>query len=268
MSRLPRILLLTSDQRRHLFAAGRLAESADLVGILGEGKSPAVSAEPADPEDREVVRRHFRERDAVERLFLGEPDGFPDVPVLRLASGEVNRPAAYRWVRERQPDVLVLYGTSIIKPPLLTDYSGRMVNIHLGLSPYYRGSATNFWPLVHRQPECVGATVHLAVAKVDAGPILAQVRPAAAAGDRAHELGTKTLIRALEVLPALVAGYLAGTIEPTPQDLSSGRVFRNRDFHAAAVRSMWEHFATGMMSEYLAAADDRRRRFPIVEVPG
>ncbi|MCP4660810.1 MAG: hypothetical protein GY856_35860 [bacterium] len=267
MSRLPRTLLLTSDQRRHLFAAGRLAAATDLVGIVSEAKSSAVSAEPADPDDREVVRRHFRERDEAERLLLGEPDAFPDVPVLRLASGEVNQPAPYQWVKERAPEVLVLYGTSIIKPPLLTDYTGRLVNIHLGLSPYYRGSATNFWPLVHRRPECVGATVHLAVAKVDAGPILAQVRPPARAEDRAHELGTKTLMGALEVLPQLVAGYLAGTIEPTAQDLSSGRALRNRDFNAAAVRSMWEHFATGMMAEYLADADERRRRFPIVEVP-
>lgn len=267
MSRSPRILLLTSDQRRHLFAAGRLAEATDLVGIISEAKSPAVSAAPGDPDDREVIRQHFREREAAERLLLGAPDAFPDVPVLRLASGEVNHKAPYRWVKERDPEILVLYGTSIIKPPLLSDYSGRMVNIHLGLSPYYRGSATNFWPLVHRQPECVGATLHLAVAKVDAGPILAQVRPPAEVGDRAHELGTKTLIRALEVLPSLLAGYLAGTIAPTPQDLSRGRVFRNRDFHAAAVRRMWEHFATGMMAEYLGADDERRRRFPIVEVP-
>jgi methionyl-tRNA formyltransferase len=139
--------------------------------------------------------------------------------------------------------------------------------MHLGLSPYCRGSGTNFWPLVFEQPECVGATIHLAVLSVDAGAILVQVRPDAEIGDRAHELGTKTIMAGAAALPRVLELFAAGQIAPRTQDLSRGRVFRRKDFNAAAVRQMWQNFETGMMRDYLTNAVERRAQFPIVEVP-
>ncbi|RMH16316.1 MAG: hypothetical protein D6696_18455, partial [Acidobacteria bacterium] len=216
--------------------------------------------------DEALIRDHFARRDEAEAELLGEAR-FPGVPRLELASGAVNDAATAAWIAARRPDAVLLYGTGIIRPPLLTDWHGRMVNLHLGLSPYYRGAGTNFWPLVERRPECVGVTLHLAAAKVDAGAILAQARPAARADDGAHQLGTRALIAGAEILPAVLDAYLAGRLRPTAQDLSRGRVFRLRDFNADAVRRLHHQLATGMLGEYLA---DRRRRdaaYPIVEPP-
>jgi methionyl-tRNA formyltransferase len=145
-------------------------------------------------------------------------------------------------------------------------YSDRLVNIHLGLSPYYRGSGTNFWPLVDGRPEFVGATLHVVAAKVDAGPILAQVRPQAEASDRAHELGTKTIISAAALMPRVLAAVRNGRAFPVVQDLSHGKVCRRRDFNAEAVRQMWRNFDSGMMDKYLAEIDQRHAASPIVEL--
>ena len=261
-----RILLLTSDQRRHRYAAWSLAQDLDLAGIVSEPKPAGVAAPvpEATSEEEAIVRRHFRERDEAEARLLGEP-AFPAVPRLEVPAGAINDEAVFRWVSERQPDLLVLYGTRIVKDPLLAAWPGRIVNLHLGLSPCYRGSGTNFWPLVRRRPECVGATIHLAACQVDAGPILAQVRPDARESDRCHELGTRTLMRGLAALPGALRLYAGGELEPVAQDLSRGQVFRSRDFHAGAVREMWGHFDTGMMAEYLADAERRRAACPIVE---
>lgn len=260
-----RVVLLTSDQRRHRYAARSLAQSLDLVGVVSEPKPAAAGAPAPEPgEEADVVRRHFRERDEAEERLLGEP-AFPAVERLEVPTGEINGEAVFRWVSERRPDLLLLYGTRIVKDPLLAAWPGRIVNLHLGLSPYYRGSGTNFWPLVRRQPECVGATIHLAVRQVDAGPILAQVRPDAQVSDRCHELGTRTLMRGLAELPRVLRLYAEGRLQPAAQDLARGQVFRNRDFHAGAVREMWQHFDTGMMAEYLDQAAQRRAAYPIVE---
>jgi methionyl-tRNA formyltransferase len=263
-----RFVLLTGNDLRHKFVASRLAESVNLVGVVSEAKASTVGQpDLLSQADRDVIRSHFAERDEVERRLMGDHKNFPDTRVLQIENKAVNTPEAFDWVQSLAPDVVILYGTSIIKPPMLDFYEGRMINIHLGLSPYYRGSGTNFWPLVNREPECVGATIHLAVARVDAGAILAQVRPAAEAADRAHELGTKTIMETIDALPGVVSLYLGGEIAPKPQDLSLGRVFKNRDFNADAVRTMWGHLETGMMSEYLARAEARRRQYPIVELP-
>jgi len=267
MSRALRVVLLTGNERRHRYAATTLAYKTNLVGIVSEAK-PAATAmrDPLPQSDGLVIDQHFAERDTVERRLLGDEFDFPDTLRLEVPNGAINSPAVFEWVQRHVPNVVVLYGTSIVRPPLLDYYARQAINLHLGLSPYYRGSGTNFWPLVHRQPECVGATIHLATARVDAGPILAQVRPEAEIGDRAHELGTKTIMAGFDLMPRVLCLYVEGKVQPQPQDLSHGHVFRRRDFNAAAVRRMWHHFDTGMMAEYLAEAEPRYRRYPIVHI--
>jgi folate-dependent phosphoribosylglycinamide formyltransferase PurN len=263
-----RVLLLTGDAARHRFAARALAEATGLVGVLCEAKAAAPAEAGLPPGDADVLRRHFDERTRVETRLLGEDSGWPGDEAQHVARGGVNSAEVLAWVESRRPDVVVLYGTSVVKDPTLGRFAGRLVNLHLGLSPYYRGSGTNFWPLVRAQPECVGATIHLADAQVDAGAILAQVRPSAASEDRAHELGTKTLIAAVACLPVVLHGWLTGRVRPARQDLSQGHVFRRRDFDADAVRRLWTNLDRGMMPDYLRHAADRCAAFPIVGTTG
>ena len=271
MQRELRIVLLTSSGLRHRFVAGQLARFVNLVGVVSEAGSAGATAAGATPEyslpaDQSVITEHFVERDAVERRMLGTMNAFPDTEILELPHGGANAPETLTWIQGKNPDLVVLYGSSIIKPPLLDVYEKGMVNLHLGLSPYYRGSGTNFWPLVNREPECVGATIHLAVQSVDAGALLAQVRPEPEISDRAHELGTKTIMAAVAIMPRVLSLYATGGIQPQSQDLTQGRVYRKRDFNADAVRAMWHNLKTGMMAEYLADAAQRCRRYPIQEL--
>jgi len=262
-----RVALLTGDGLRHRFVAQRLAQSTDLIAVISEAKSSIMpQSQLLESDERRIVERHFAERDQVEQQMLGDTLKFPDTEMLRPANGTINSTGTLAWLQALNPDFVLLYGSSIIKPPLLDYYDGRMINIHLGLSPYYRGSGTNFWPLVSREPECIGATIHLAAQDVDAGAILAQVRPAAEITDRAHELGTKTIIAALDLLPDALALYAAGQLRPQPQQLGLGRTFRQKDFNAGSVQTMWQHFDTKMMAEHLDAAEERCRKYPIVDL--
>jgi methionyl-tRNA formyltransferase len=263
-----RVVLLTGNGLRHRYVMAQLAQSTRLAGVVSEGKAPVVAA-PAllPPADQEVIHRHFAERDAVEKRLLGAAAPPPETGILEIPHGTVNSGEVLSWVREREPDFVLLYGSGIIKPPLLERYEGRVVNLHLGLSPYYRGSGTNFWPLANGEPECVGATLHLAVRDVDAGAILAQVRPHPEPSDRAHELGTKTIIAGIALLPRVLALYREGRLQPQGQDLSQGRVYRNRDFNAEAVRALWRRLDGGMVPEYIARMPERRDRYPIRELP-
>jgi methionyl-tRNA formyltransferase len=262
----PRVVLLTSDGLRHRYAATRLAAAFELVGVVSERKAASASSEVhASAEDREIMVAHLAERDAAERALLGAAE-FPGVPVLRVERGGASGAECAAWVQQLAPEAVLLFGTGIVGEPLLAAFEDRVINLHLGLSPYYRGAATNFWPLVNREPECVGATVHLAVARVDAGGILAQARPGPEATDGAHELGTKALFAGLEVLGTVVPRYLAGSCTPQPQDLTLGRVYRRRDFTGPAVLRMRQNFAERMMDEYVRHAAARRAIYPIVEL--
>lgn len=193
MTSAPRIVLLTSTAPRHRFLADTLQRTCTVAGIVSERKraAPAGSGETGDA----VMQEHIAGRDSAEKAFFGSYGIFP-VPaadMLEIEAGHASDPDTVAWIGERKPDALVLFGSSIIRDSLLSRFPDRVINLHLGLSPYYRGTATNFWPLVYREPECTGATIHLAVRKVDAGGIIAQARPDIAEGDGCHEIGCKAL---------------------------------------------------------------------------
>jgi methionyl-tRNA formyltransferase len=261
-----RIVLLTGNDRRHQFVADALRENADLVGVVSEAKSPTIPPSTLLPlADQKILDRHFTERTHVEARLLGATSEFRAMDCLSVPCKSINDPSVFDWVRQRRPDFIALYGTGLIKAPLLDFFENRIINLHLGLSPYYRGAATNFWPFVNGEPECVGATIHLAVRDVDAGPILTQVRPAATETDRIHELGVKTIIGAARLLAQSIGDFAEGKIQAQTQDLSQGRVYRKKHFDAAAVRVAWNNLDAGMVSCFVRNRAARCAQFPIVE---
>ena len=50
--------------------------------------------------------------------------------------------------------------------------SQKAINIHAGVSPYYRGTDCNFWALYDDNPHLVGATIHLLSKGLDSGSML------------------------------------------------------------------------------------------------
>jgi len=258
------IVLITSNALRHHFVANYLSDHLNLAGVVSEAK--LASAQGATAAEDEIIKTHLRELKEKEREFFGEHENFkiPARNMLEVARGASNGTEVFEWIKNKNPDYLILFGSSIIKNPLLEYFKDKTINLHLGLSPYYRGSGTNFWPLVFREPECVGATIHLATLEVDAGAILGQVRPDYALGDNCHTLGFKTVIAATHLLVRIIEGYNQGNLTGHRQNLSIGKVFKKKDFNAEAVLVMRKNFETGMIEEYLDKQIARNQRYPII----
>jgi methionyl-tRNA formyltransferase len=163
-----------------------------------------------------------------------------------------------------RPDVVLVFGTGILRDPFLSAFEGRIINIHLGLSPYYRGAGTNFWPLVNREPEYVGATIHYIDAGIDTGPILAHARPVIARGDGPHDVGNKTIVAAAQALLRAAAAHHAGAARAVPQ-WDGGRLYQRKDFSADAVRTLYRNFETRMIDDYLAARAGRDAALRLIE---
>jgi len=64
----------------------------------------------------------------------------------------------------------MLIGTSIVKENIINSFSGRLVNIHQGKIPEYRGGSIVFWSLFN-QVDSFWITTHKVEKKVDAGKI-------------------------------------------------------------------------------------------------
>lgn len=65
----------------------------------------------------------------------------------------INDPKVREFVSQVKPDAIVVNGTRIIGKKLLNAVDSPMVNIHVGITPKYRGVHGGYWALVNDDPE-------------------------------------------------------------------------------------------------------------------
>jgi len=124
-----------------------------------------------------------------------------------------------------KPKVIVVYGTRIIKPCIFDRASIVTLNMHTGLSPFYRGDSTLFWPVYFNDPDNLGVTVHQLVASIDGGDIAATAPVHYDRGDSEADLFAKGVKAGTAVYLDAVQAALDNTLALQPQDLSQGKEF-------------------------------------------
>lgn len=235
--------------RRHQFVANTLASRLEVAAVWQEEKSFQPLRYATSAEQAAVIERHFAARDASEAEFFADHDRVRS-PSLTVRPGGCNEPEAVRAMRQMAPDVVLVFGTGLLKQELIDTFPGRIINIHLGLSPFYRGAGTNFWPLVNREPEYCGATIHFLDVGVDTGPVIAHVRPAIRPGDGPHEIGNRAIVAAADALANAAIAHARSPLRGVPQ-AGGGRLYKRADFSAAAVARLYDNLASGMIDDYL-----------------
>jgi methionyl-tRNA formyltransferase len=72
-----------------------------------------------------------------------------------------------------EPSFTVSHGyRRIIRPPALERLGGRVVNLHISLLPWNRGSDPNLWSILEDTPK--GVSIHYVDAGIDTGDLIAQ----------------------------------------------------------------------------------------------
>jgi phosphoribosylaminoimidazolecarboxamide formyltransferase/IMP cyclohydrolase len=170
-----------SNLRAIVAAAGRDALGGEVVVVVADRACPALD---------------WASEQGIETALV--PDGDDAVLARTLAAA--------------RPDVVVLAGyMRLIGPVVLAAFPGRIVNTHPSLLPAFPGAHAVRDALAHGVA-VTGCTVHLVDATLDGGPIVAQEAVAVLPDDDVEALHGR--IRAVEhrLLPAAVAGLLAGAL--------------------------------------------------------
>lgn len=269
-----RVGILTSVEARHRYFANALRKDLPVVAVVYEetGYSPASAAtDDLTSAERAVVDQHFAERARQEEVFFGAGAAFVEdgksCAVRRIGVGTLNSDDTLRFLTGLEVDTVVVYGTNLIKPPLLGQWPGRMINMHLGLSPYYRGTATNFYPLVNGEPQYVGATIHLIDQGIDSGAILRHARPRIVADDMPHTIGCKAIQAGIDAMMDVLTAISRGVeVEPVPQwDVPHARLYLRKDYHPRQVVDLYRKIKGGLIRDYARrAADNELPSFRLV----
>lgn len=181
-----RVVILCGRSPRHLYVANRLCQAARVLAIVqetGSAFSWKKLGKTLRPDNfyRKAWRwlrdrhRYLGNREA--RFFFGDRPPHLDHPELVREFPHINHPGVVQLVRELQPDLLCVFGTSLIRGELLKEGRLGIVNLHGGLSPEYRGADCTFWALYNGEPEKAGCTLHWIDAGIDTGRLIAYVCP-------------------------------------------------------------------------------------------
>lgn len=245
----PRVVLVTRDSAFQRYVAFRLAQRTTLAGVIVESGDSAPApvrgglsggflralrerggqmlAHPIRSwrhlQNRREHHLHYGEREAHDRRVLREgfshwPQGAPVVAVA-----DVNEDRSLAAVQEARPNLIVVFGTRLVRERTMQAWPCPAVNLHWGWSPEYRGEGI-VTALALAGPEALGVTVHLLSTGVDAGDILLQARPRTDLGDNFYAVGLRLTVLGADLLDQLITRMESGeTLVGTPQDLSRGR---------------------------------------------
>jgi hypothetical protein len=250
-----RVMVLCGRSPRHLYVANALCRAADVVAIVQE-KGSELSwkklARTLRPDNfaRKAWRwlrdrrRYSGSREA--RFFFGDQPPRLDRPEVVRDVPYINHPEVVRLARNLQPDILAVFGTSLIRGDLLKEGRFGIVNLHGGLSPEYRGADCTFWALYNREPEKVGCTLHWIDAGIDTGRLIAHISPAIEPDD--DELGL--FWRAVQTSADVYAEFLRRTAEGErfgQAQPGRGRLYQVRQRGLRHERVVDGHLAGGLL---------------------
>lgn len=247
-----RLLWIGGSHPRHLYYINTIARHYPLAGAIVEIREHLI---PQPPEglaemDRQNFIRHFGNREKAERNYFGE-QSFPSCPLLKVTHTTLNTQESVDFVRSVDPDIVLVFGSGMIRDPLFSVLPRHTVNLHLGLSPRYRGAATLFWPFYFMEPTYAGSTFHYIVSEPDAGEIIHQVVPKLYPEDGIHDVACRVVIQsAQEALQLLEIFAKKGDWVTRPQK-ATGKNFLASDFKPEHLRVIYNLFNDDMVRQYL-----------------
>lgn len=247
-----RILWIGGSHPRHLSYINTVQQAFPLAGAIVERRGALVPLPPDDvsDHDRRNFIEHFDRRARAEEKYFGDPP-FPDCPILEVAHEELNTFRSVEFARQIRPDLVLVFGSGLIKDPLASALPEHTINLHLGLSPRYRGAATLFWPFYFLEPPYAGTTFHYIVSEPDAGDVIHQVVPELEAGDGIHDVACKAVLAAAkEALPLLQIFERDGHWKRHKQR-ATGKNFLASDFKPEHLRVIYDVYQDAMVREYL-----------------
>lgn len=186
-----------------------------VILISGQGSNMKTLAEQARSGELPVeIRAVISDRAAAPGLGLAKD--------MNLAT-EVVSPKAFadrasydaaliQRVAHHQPGLVVLAGfMRILSAGFVTEFAGRLLNIHPSLLPKYPGLHTHQRALDAGDTEH-GVSVHFVTEELDGGPVIIQARVAVLPTDNAASLSARVQRQEYKIYPAAVRWFAEGRL--------------------------------------------------------
>jgi folate-dependent phosphoribosylglycinamide formyltransferase PurN len=259
-----KLILFSGTHPRHLFVNQEVVKYFEEVLVIVMKRESLLPSPPKNLSlhEKNLFLQHFNNRNDVESSIYGDLDAeqvFKKHEVIYINPDQLNTESMANKVHNFNADFAFIFGVDLILDPVIGKLPKDKINLHLGLSPWYKGGATLYWPFYLLQPQFCGTTFHQITKQADAGEIIHQCVPKLEFGDRIHDVGAKCVKKAVDDLPLIFEHWLKeknfnGNIQKT-----SGRNWRVVDFHASQLRVIYDLFNDKIVDAYLNGELEQRQ---------
>ena len=228
-----KITVFSSNQPRHISLAKELGKIADEVFVISEVNTVFPGQIDDFFKKTDVMQRYFANVISSEKKVFGDIGFLPsNIRTLSIKSGDLNRLDRSQLEEALHSDVYVVFGASYIKGWLIDFLVHKgALNIHMGISPFYRGSSCNFWALYDNNPSYVGSTIHMLSKGLDSGDMLFHCLPNFVDGDTPFDFTMRSVSAAHYGLCQSISDGSIISMERVVQDKTTElRYTRNSDF--------------------------------------
>lgn len=173
-----KITIFTSNSPRHFCLINKLSKIAKTFTVI-ETKTKFPGRLKGFFDKSDLHKKYFEKVDKSELKFFKNHHTLKKIEeALIIQQGDLNYINRKEINNFLKSDVYIIFGSSFIKGWLLKFLiNKKAINIHMGVSPYYKGSSCNFWALYDRNINMIGSTIHYLSAKLDGGDMIMNVYP-------------------------------------------------------------------------------------------
>ena len=246
-----KITVFTSNKPRHISLINNLSRISDELFCVQE----CTTLFPGKIDDffkqTSTMKLYFDNVLSAERNIFGPPQFLANnVRSFSIRRGDLNHLEKEVLEEALHSDIYIIFGASYIKGWLIDHLVAHdAVNIHMGLSPFYRGSSCNFWALYDDNPHYVGATIHKIAKGLDDGPILYHCIPVFR-GENIFDFTMKSVqVAHLSLIERIQDGRIFRLDEISQSKNDQVRYTRNSDFTDSVAESF---LARGLEASHLS----------------
>lgn len=255
-----KVLIIGGSHSRHLYFINSIHNKFSIVGAIIQKREKFHLSPPNGIEeiDKNNFIRHFSSWNETEKKYFGEPK-LPKCHTLEISEDELNSQKSTEFVKRINPDIVMIFGSNLIKEPLMSVLPRYSINLHLGISPRYRGAATLFWPFYFMEPEYVGSTFHHIINEPDAGDIIHQTIPKLELNDGIHDVACKTIQQSTEDAIKLLDIFESEGNLKSFKQRGTGKNFLENDFKPQHLRVIYNIFDNNLVKNHLEGKFDSKK---------
>ena len=242
------LLLITGDHLRHNYLADSFSKAFDdFVWIIEkrEDYHPKIDKSFSN-EIQKLQKKHFEKRYDAELEFFNKKAG--DIAkkkakkIFKIKYEDFFNGELKKILKTVNSDYLISYGCHKISDESLSIVKNYKWNIHGGLSPWYRGVATHFWPSYMLEPEYTGMTVHNLTKDIDGGDIIHQYVSELNSEDGIHQNACRVLKGFSLSFPELLSKKMKQKKNNflSIKQKTSGRIWTNKMWSPLHLRTIYD----------------------------